>query len=473
MLRRMTNHHNSFSHRIPPEMLAEVASHLEDDRSLIAATHVCHFWRSALISSPHLWSYLTFKNERRAVAFLGRSKSAPVCVDLTDSELSETVRESLMGVTHRLAALRGAHVPFLDKLLVQPLPILKNLDVVTSGDLPSVESLTTNLGRPLFHVPHLTHFCFKLCRCSGSAVTAKMGDSLLDFLRSCPQLEVAYLGYGDPGADIGFTTDEALTETVPLPCLRSFTHESPIDTIHVGLFNRLSLPPTCDVQFTIRDLFFVEKPWNSGFPALRNLSYLSDVKTVKIAFNVQEGGTTMVKTTFLNSKDMRISFNRRSISSNYSNSVWVTEKFLEFLGSSKMARSIETLRFERCPVLPLQGHFTPRLTKPLLKLRNLKTLVLWQCNPVFFLMNPCPPQAWCPRVEKLVICPIFSSLPWDESDVSKRVRDIAVLRQKHANPLKTVTLFVQDAERLSLNCGGLIEELRGCVGSVEILESSG
>lgn len=474
MLRRMTNCHNSISHRLPPEILTAVASHLEDDNSLIAATYVCHFWRSALISSPRLWSRLTFENERRAVMFLERSRSAPVFVNLASNyKPSEVLRASLTGVTDRLVALRGAHIPFLEELLVQPLPILRKLDVVTSGDLPSVSSLaTTNLSRPLFHLPHLTHFSFKLCRCLGSAVTTTMGDGLLDFLRGCPQLEVAFFGYGDQYADIGFTTDEVSTQAVSLPSLRSFTHESPVDTVYIGLFNRLSLPPTCDVEFTIRDKFFVEKPWNRSFPTLRDSPYLSDVKTIKIAFHMRSGGSTLVKTSFLNSRNMRISFNRLSDASPYSNSVWATETFLHFLGGSKMARSVETLHFERCPVSPAQGHFTPRLAKQLQKLRNLKTLVLWKCNPVFFLRNPYPPAAWCPRVEKLVICPILSVDPQGESDVSTLVRDVALLRPKHAAPLKTVTLFVRDAERLLLTCGGLIKKLRSCVESVEILESS-
>ena len=474
MLRRMTNYHNSISHRLPPEILAAMASHLENDESLLTATYVCHFWRSALISSPRLWSHLTFENERRAAVFLERSRSAPVSVDLrTNNEPSEAVMKSLVGITNRLTSLRGAHVPFLDELLVQPLPILRNLDVVTSGTFPSVVSLaSTNLGRPMFHVPLLTRFCFKLCRCSGSAVTTRMGDGLLDFLRSCPQLEVIHFGYGDQGADIGFTTNEASTKAVSLPRLRSFTHESPVDTIYIGLFNRLSLPPTCEVEFTIRDIFFIEKPWNCGFPTLRDPSYLSDVKTVKIAFHAQKRGTTMVKTTFSNSKNMKISFNRLSISSTYSNSVWVIEKFLNFLGGSEMARCIETLHFEGCPILPRQGHFTPRLTKSLMKLGNLKTLVLWQCNPAFFLISPCSPAVWCPRIERLVISPVTSTRPWEESDVSRRVRDIAVSRQKHATPLKTVTLVVQDTERLLLTCRGVIEELKSCVGSVEIVESS-
>jgi hypothetical protein len=297
---------------------------------------------------------------------------------------------------------------------------------------------------------------------------ARMGDGLLDFLRSCPQLEVANFGYGDPGTDIEFTTDEGSTEAVSLPRLRSFTHESPVDTIYIGLFNRLSLPPTCEVEFMIREIFFIEKPWNCGFPTPRDPSYLSNVKTVKIAFQAQKRDSTVIKTTFVNSRNMRISFNRLSTSSTYSNSVWVTERFLDFLGGSEMASSVETLHFDGCPVLPQQGHFTPRLAKPMLKFVNLKTLVLWRCNPVFFLRNPCPPAVWCPPVEKLVICP--TPYPWEESDVSKRVRDIAVLRQKHANPLKTVTLFVRDEKMLLLRCGGLIEELRGCVGSVGIVE---
>jgi len=92
----MINYHDSWIHCLPPEILDAMASHLEDDKSLVAATHVCHLWRTALLSSPRLWSYLDFDYEKRAMVFLERSKSSPVTVDFTESKnLSEVVRRTL------------------------------------------------------------------------------------------------------------------------------------------------------------------------------------------------------------------------------------------------------------------------------------------------------------------------------------------------------------------------------------------
>jgi hypothetical protein len=58
----------------------------------------------------------------------------------------------------------------------------------------------------------------------------------------------------------------------------------------------------------------------------------------------------------------------------------------------------------------------------------------------------------------------------DESDVLKRVRDIAVSRKEHGIPLKTLTLSSRGVEHLLDKYGGVIEELRSCVGKVEMME---
>ena len=462
MLRRVRNCRYSAAHRLPPETLGVMASYLEDDKSLIIATHVCYFWRSALISFPRLWSHLSFKNERRALMFLERSKSAPVSVDLDGNNTpSEIARESLKRITKRLTALRAVHFPFLDELLIQPLPILRYLHVVAFGGLPPIRPLAaTNLGR-------LTVFCFTLCNCTGLEVPPGIGDSLLDLLRSCPLLEAAFFGYGERGADIEFTTDEESTEVVSLPFLRSFVHESSVDTIYTGLFNRLSLPPTCEVAFTITDFLPVSGPWSHGFPTLRGTLHLSGVNTVKIAFQAQDKDFTMVRVMFLNSKHTNISLNKLTIPPTHHYSAWQVKNIVDFLGSSGIARSVETLHFEHCPMLPPQRS----IADSLLKLSRLKTLVIWQCNATPFLELPPLPAVWCPLVEELVICPLF---PRDlrepiESGVLKQVRDIAVSRKKHAVPLKTFTLIFRDAERLLQTCGRQIEELMCCVESVEVL----
>jgi hypothetical protein len=471
ILRQAMNYHDSAIYRLPHETLAAVASHLGDDASLIAATRVCHSWRSALLSSPRLWSHLTFdQNELKALVFLERSKSAPVSVDLKgNSGPSEMV---MMRVRDRLTSLRATDISFLDEILAKPLPALRSLDVVTFGGLHSVgSSATTNPGRPLFNVPYLTNLYLKLSpRRPGSELIPGMGDDLLDFLRSCPLLEVAFFGYGDPGEDIEFATDEETTEAISLPFLRSFAHESPFEVIHIGLFNRLSLPPTCTVVFAVTDSS-VMRAWKSGFPVPHDPSYLSNVKKVKITFHVQEGGSTTVAATFINSENMKISLNRLADDPISNDSFWVVENFLDFLGSIETAPSIESLHFKRCRVSLPKEFISQGPTEPLLRLSSLKTIILsGGSNPAFFLINPPPPEAWCPGVENLVIC---LELPTDcpgplEWNVFGRVRDIAVSRLKYATPLKTVVLFLEEVGIQLQTSGSLIGELRRYVESVEV-----
>jgi len=153
----MINHHDSWTHRLPPKILATMASHLEDDRSLVAATHVCHLWRTTLLSSPRIWSHLDFANEERALVFLERSKSAPLTVNLVDAyDPSEIVSELLNEIAIRVTALRAEYGPFLDELLARPMPTLEVMEVTGSGEhpptyLPSLRSLDIHgFGAPGF-----------------------------------------------------------------------------------------------------------------------------------------------------------------------------------------------------------------------------------------------------------------------------------------------------------------------------------
>lgn len=153
----------------------------------------------------------------------------------------------------------------------------------------------------------------------------------------------------------------------------------------------------------------------------------------------------------------------------------MAEQFLQFLRCSRTIHSIETLRIEHYPLFLLEGAHLGSLTRALQKLGNLKTLMLWQCNSVFFLENLQPSGVWCPSVETLVIHPLlpqdpsYSSLGLAESGALARVRNIVISRQEHGIPLKTIQLFFQDLEGISPESRGLIEELRGCVELVEVI----
>ena len=309
-----------------------------------------------------------------------------------------------------LKVLEAEHVPFLGVLLNQTFQSLNTLDVVTPGGFPPVESseATANPAHPLF--PSLTNFCFKAV--GPRAVALNLGDNLLKFLRNSPRLQVAFFGYGDRENGINITTSPA----VSLPDLRLFTHESPFDTIPIGLFKKLTLKPTCDIAFTVKNVHpkHIDEPWDSGFfPSRRSpLGHLRDVKTVKITVRAgSEDSSTMVEAKFSN-PNRTISLNRLTGSLIYSHWAEVIEKILDFLKANGTDGSVETLHFEHC-----------HLDGPAAK------------------------------------------------SVLERMKKFAESRRGSTTPLKTVTLVFRDREELLKTCGDSIQELKRYVMAVEIVES--
>jgi len=117
-----------------------VPFYFKEDISLVAATHVCHLWRTTLLSSPHLWSHIDFEYEGRALVFLERSKSAPLTVNLVNIDVpSEIVGESLNEIAIRVTTLWAEHGLFLNELLARPMPILKFMEITGSGQPPPKE----------------------------------------------------------------------------------------------------------------------------------------------------------------------------------------------------------------------------------------------------------------------------------------------------------------------------------------------
>lgn len=89
--------------RLPPEVLAKVLSFRCDDRDLISATHVCGRWRSTVLSSPPLWTEIAFECPDRTLAYLERSKAAPLHVSIGRSALAPSTGDmSWIGRTNSL-----------------------------------------------------------------------------------------------------------------------------------------------------------------------------------------------------------------------------------------------------------------------------------------------------------------------------------------------------------------------------------
>jgi len=462
----MINHHESHTHRLPPEMLVAVASHLEYDTSLIAATHVCHLWRVTLLSSSRLWSHLDFANEERALAFLERSKSSPLSVDIVElEEPTEIVKESLKKVATRVTALWAAHDSFLDELLAQFMPELEALEIIDVFEpppkkpthLPSLTSLVISGFDPLqFRVPLLTSF--HLTHDPGSDSMEWAAGILLDFFRNCPLLEDVILS-----CDVYLDSSDGV---ISLPLLRTFAHESLCDESQLRLFDHFSLPSTCRVVLVVNATKRHYGPRIPGLPTPRDSSYLSDIRTVKIATHSDYMGANKDRSTLkidlVNSTLRAISFGRILWSHEHPSAL-SRQGFLDIFENVETG-SVETLCFDHYPTItPYEAlKVTPEyVAQGLFKFRNLKTLILVGCDII-----PClGGLSSCPSVDTLVVHFMYLADPFGSGVISK-VEELAVSRKGTGTPLRVLTLVFPPSTKV---CLVELERLTSYVGRVEVV----
>jgi len=448
-------------------MLVEVASHLEDDVSLVDATHVCHLWRVTLLSSPHLWSHLDFVNKERALVYSERSKSAPLCVDIINAEYPlELVRELLKKIATRVTTLWAERGDFLDELLAQPMPKLETLEILDSQALPSEKPTRLPSLKSLFisgfdilqfHAPNLTSLHLTHDPIDDSQ--RWKASILLGFLRRFPLLEVVSVW-----CDI-LNANPNSGEVVSLPLLRSFTHKSHRDEYQLCLLDQLSIPSSCRVVLAIDVTEHNFYPWSPSLPAPWYTSYLSDIRTVKISAHPRNLYTGAKHATFkiklVNSTHRTISFDRESCCGD-DPSEFSHQGFLDTFGSVGI-NSIETLCFYQCPVHSRDSlpQVTPEyISQGLGKLRKLKKLVLVDCDTALSLDDLSP----CLTVDTLAI---YSTHPDHTTgvDIVNQVEGLAVSRKRVGSPLKALTLVFPSAGSHPSE----LERLTSCVGRVEIL----
>ena len=121
--------------RLPPEILTRALEFREDDKVLISSTHVCQRWRSALSSSPSLWTQVMFRDSHRAdqvLAYLMRSKALPIDVSFNP------IRVSFETWKFDPEDLFTSHVPWVDRM--------KYLDI--RGDEEHIEAVVRRLCLP-------------------------------------------------------------------------------------------------------------------------------------------------------------------------------------------------------------------------------------------------------------------------------------------------------------------------------------
>ena len=178
------------------------------ERDLVAATQVCRYWRSTLISRPSLWTCFQFQSSHdldRTLTYLKRSKSAPIDISI-DTDLTGNL-DVLEYLAPRIARTRSLiiqadhDIHAASLLFCNPAPLLQHLEILTSEGVvhlpdnflgqqaPSLRSVSLVRTCPrlesLFPLPNLTEFHLSLV----DDTTPFRVGALFQFLSESPQLQ--------------------------------------------------------------------------------------------------------------------------------------------------------------------------------------------------------------------------------------------------------------------------------------------
>ena len=145
--------------RLPPEVFATVLAHRWPGRDLISATHVCRYWRTALLSFALLWAEIHCVGEEQTFFFLERAKAAPLRIYLRPRFSHTALRTFIAPHVDRIELLVAHPMITIDTTalcrdLSSPAPKLKTLVIaprsaswlylptIFKGDLPELRRFT-------------------------------------------------------------------------------------------------------------------------------------------------------------------------------------------------------------------------------------------------------------------------------------------------------------------------------------------
>ena len=197
--------------KLPPEILAHIASFFERERDLTKATAVCQQWRVTLISFPRLWCNAG-GSQPEMQEYIKRSKSAPLNVNLFYPGLVGLI----VPHTFRLASLDVVLHRLLDinqvvNCLHSPIPTLHTFGISTTpSDLANTVTFPSGLHHPFFlhskklKINRISEFLeFPVFPCVTELTWSMTGSygklemaSLLRTLEQLPLLERVYLTFG-------------------------------------------------------------------------------------------------------------------------------------------------------------------------------------------------------------------------------------------------------------------------------------
>ena len=479
VLRRRINAYNSPIYRLYPEILSRVASHLPRN-SLVDATHVSYNWRTTLISSPRLWTDISFICQKEAFAFLERSKSTPISVfmDIPQYISHATAIDFLNHHAARIEILIITSIRYPVRLLLPPMPNLKRLDLCWER----IHSLSTEINgrtdRLIF--PTLTTFIVwgsdafpfsapRLTKLQVRSVSELAMDKLLSLLKRCPLLEELVVDYR---AGI---TPRRILDTVRLPRLRFYSHFTSIN-VHLDLFNKLSFPPSCSVVFNY---------WNGSRNAreaddvlrFHNPSPLADLKRIRL--KTDDGGATVE---LIDARNRRVylvaSVNPGGKDLDLGDHCVIHRSYASYLESLN-TRTVDILCVEG-PSIGMLSHAEQVLSC----VGGIKTLILSGSVVTSYLLALSPKPAhrlgkdvgasrWrCPALNTLVVHS-HDLLDDFEQDVLCHVSAVAQKRKKGGIPFRSVSLFIRspwdEKGRGPMESYRTLELLRGYVEELEVM----
>lgn len=324
-----------------------------------------------------------------------------------------------------------------------------------------------------FRAPHLT--TFRATFDTTGRTLGGMSTAIVNFFKGCPLLEEVYVKYSEGERPYRDFTADGL---VSIPYLRSLTHVSPNQGVQLGLFDRLSLPPTCQLVFATHATNLERFPRFPAFPTLRDPFNLSDITRAKIMarshnLDPRRGTPHVVFSIELgSSRGARVSFEMESHhSGNYFDySLYGLLNVFERveLGSAEIL-CLDHFGAPGSPMADFGPVHRSHITRTLQNYRNLKTLILVESGLILSSVD----LDLFVTVDTLVV---YSSgvrvrlgVEDPEVDIIYRVGDIAASRQSGGFPIKDLTLVFGDDEAVLQERLGDLGELKSYVGCVQVV----
>ena len=490
ILRRRINHHDSKICSIPTEILLLIASHLALNSDLVTATHVCYHLRTVLLSSPILWSHIDGARVERGMTFLRRSESVPLHVDLTRPNGNSggrggTIDGSTLGAhAGRIVTLKvDTWSPRLQEtLLSMGMPSLRTLEFksvlavggpggrIVMRNLYHLTSLKLTDHPPThLYVPHLTRLAVELTAdfFLFQENTQDIINDLCRLIGTCPLLEHIEIGWYEH-------TAKTPAKTISLPNLRTFTHVVTNSEYTSVLLNALSLPPSCRVA--LQSSVWMDPDWSLSpalVPTLRDRSYLTDVKRIKLSAADNRVDHTMLFAgiVLINDKGNRIALERSMFvvpptGIDPSMDARINTTYLGYLEHLNM-NSAEVLCLHGYELRYGRGGGQTAIKRALERLKALTTLILSNSATSLFLSALLPgSEGWCgPKIHTLVIH-TRARTSFRSQDVLKTVLSVAKERKAAGLPFKSVSVFILHPDECELD---LLRDLTGCIERFELV----